>query len=88
MRGEQDAAGQLGEITLVGNDEMNACQHASAIAILTEWEAFKTYDYGALTQLMAPGPKTLYDLRGILSKGSLLELPFERIFQIGAGWLR
>ena len=44
---------KVGEITLVGNDEMGACQGASAIAVLTEWDAFKTYDYGALSELMA-----------------------------------
>ena len=70
----------MGEITLEGNDEMSACQGASAIAVLTEWDAFKTYDYGVLTELMAAGPRTFYDLRNIMVRDSLLELPFDSLF--------
>ena len=77
-----------GDIQLVGNDELGACQGASAIVILTEWDAFKAYDYGTLTNVMAPGPRTLYDLRKILTLESIEAFPFDEVFQLGVGWLR
>jgi len=43
---------EAARIELVGNDFVRACQNASAIAILTEWDAFKTYDYSALVGQM------------------------------------
>ena len=67
---------------------MSACQDASAIVVMTEWDAFKTYDYGALSALMAGGPRTFYDLRNIMARDTLVELPFDNAFQLGVGWLK
>ena len=58
----------------MGPDFMSACEGASAIAILTEWDDFKTYDYRALSEAMTTetattgSNKTLYDLRSIFTK--------------------
>ena len=62
----------------MGPDYMSACEGASAIAILTEWDDFKTYDYRALSEAMTivdatadtigSTKKTLYDLRSIFAK--------------------
>ena len=56
--------------------------------ILTEWDAFKAYDYGTLNNVMAQGQRTLYDLRKILTPESIDALPFDEVFQLGVGWLR
>lgn len=78
-------------ISLVGTDYMQACHGADAVAILTEWDAFKSYDYSAIASLMASKPsRTIYDFRGILPDHVLSqhESPFDRSFQIGVGWLK
>ena len=89
-QGEADRS-RVGVISLVGTDYMQACQGAEAVAILTEWDAFKSYDYSAIASTMSSKSlKTIYDFRGILPAHVLSqqESPFDRSFQIGVGWLK
>ncbi|MGI9552087.1 MAG: nucleotide sugar dehydrogenase [Aurantibacter sp.] len=51
----------------VVNDPMNAAKNAHAIAILTEWDEFKTYDWDLIYNEMLK-PAFLFDGRRILDK--------------------
>ena len=46
---------KIGNITLTegGSDYVQACRDASAVAILTEWDAFKSYDYESVVAAMS-----------------------------------
>jgi UDPglucose 6-dehydrogenase len=56
---------------------------AHAIAVLTEWDEFKTYDWQHIYDAMLK-PAFLFDGRGILNKAALNAIGFET-FQIGKG---
>mmetsp|Transcript_559 Transcript_559/g.708 ORF Transcript_559/g.708 Transcript_559/m.708 type:complete len:82 (+) Transcript_559:1427-1672(+) len=79
-----------GRISLLGSDHMQTCKGAWAIAILTEWDAFKTYDYQSIATVMAKTTKTIFDFRGILPEAVLSKAlsPFSKSFQIGVGWIK
>ena len=85
----ENTSNVFGSIILEGTDYMQACQGSSAVAILTEWDIFKAYDYTSIAQVMS-APKTVYDFRGILPCNVLSkeDSPFEKSFQIGVGWLK
>lgn len=60
-----------------------ACKDAHAIAILTEWDEFRTYDWQKLYDQMQK-PAFLFDGRGILDTETLEEIGFV-CYKIGSG---
>lgn len=60
----------------VVKDPMNAADEAHAVAILTEWDEFKTYDWDAIyTQMLKPA--FVFDGRRLLSKKTMEEKGFQ-----------
>lgn len=60
-----------------------ACKGAHAIAILTEWDEFKTYDWQRIYDTMQK-PAFLFDGRSLLDKDQLNEIGFN-VYTIGKG---
>ena len=69
------------ECITVVNDPYDAMKDAHAIAILTEWEEFKTYDWQLIYQQIMK-PAFVFDGRGITDQLSLPEIGFN-LFRIG-----
>jgi UDPglucose 6-dehydrogenase len=69
------------ECITVVNDPYAAMKDAHAIAILTEWEEFKTYDWQLIYQQIMK-PAFVFDGRGITDQLSLPEIGFN-LFRIG-----
>lgn len=59
----------------VSEDPYEACQDAHAIAILTEWDEFKTYDWPRIKRHMK-SPSFIFDGRKLLDRTQLEELGF------------
>jgi len=60
----------------VVNDPYEACNAAHAIAVLTEWDEFKTYNWKKVYEAVIK-PAFLFDGRKLLNKEELLELGFQ-----------
>jgi UDPglucose 6-dehydrogenase len=60
----------------VCNDSYQAAQDAHAIAVMTEWDEFKTLDFKRIYQSM-PQPAFVFDGRNILSYEHLSSIGFE-----------
>jgi len=69
-------------VTIV-TDPLEACKDAHAIAILTEWEEFASYDYKAMYDTMKR-PACIFDGRRVLNPVELTEIGYS-VYQIGAG---
>ena len=67
----------------VFNNPYEACKDAHAIAVLTEWDEFKTYDWQKLYDQMQK-PAFLFDGRGILDIDALEKIGFV-CYKIGSG---
>jgi len=67
-------------LLLVGSHE-EACKNAHAIAIMTEWDEFKTYNYEELYSNMVK-PAFLFDGRNIVDHSALRKIGFE-VYGIG-----
>ena len=67
----------------VFNNPYEACKDAHAIAVLTEWDEFKTYDWQKLYDQMQK-PAFLFDGRGILDTDALEKIGFV-CYKIGSG---
>ncbi|MFV0571582.1 MAG: UDP-glucose 6-dehydrogenase [Xanthomarina gelatinilytica] len=67
----------------VSNNPYEACENAHAIAVLTEWDEFKTYDWNRIYERMQK-PAFIFDGRGILDKISLETIGFV-YYKIGTG---
>lgn len=65
----------------VVNDPYESCENAYAIAILTEWDEFKSYDWLRIKQDMKK-PSFIFDGRKILTRKQLEEIGF-RYYAIG-----
>ncbi|WP_036384325.1 nucleotide sugar dehydrogenase [Muricauda sp. MAR_2010_75] len=65
----------------VVKDPKEACKDAHAIAILTEWDEFKNYDWPALFELMLK-PAFVFDGRRILEKEKMDSIGF-KYYKIG-----
>jgi UDPglucose 6-dehydrogenase len=65
----------------VANSAAEACAGAHAIAIVTEWDEFKTLDYAAIFEAM-PKPAFIFDGRNITDLAKLRTIGF-RAFGIG-----
>ena len=68
---------------LIGMDEdpYTAADGAHAIAIMTEWDEFKTYDYERLFASMKK-PAFIFDGRNVLDHARLRQIGFE-VYAIG-----
>ena len=60
----------------VVSDPYEACKNAHAIAIITEWDEFKTYDWQRIFDNMMK-PAFIFDGRNILDHKKLLEIGFK-----------
>lgn len=60
----------------VVDDPYEACKAAHAIAILTEWDEFKTYDWKKIYETVIK-PAFLFDGRKLLNKQEVLRLGFQ-----------
>ncbi|WP_282134856.1 nucleotide sugar dehydrogenase [Seonamhaeicola maritimus] len=67
----------------VENDPYKACKETHAIAVLTEWDEFKKYDWQKIYDSMNK-PAFLFDGRGLLDKESLEKIGFV-FYKIGVG---
>jgi len=67
----------------VVNSADQACHQAHAVAIMTEWDEFKTYNWKEIYQHMMK-PAFLFDGRNILNRGAMKEIGFE-VYSIGKG---
>ena len=65
----------------VSNDPIEACTAAHAIAILTEWDVFKDYDWPQIYKQMLK-PAFLFDGRRLLEKKQMESLGF-KYYKIG-----
>lgn len=61
----------------------DACQNAHAVAVLTEWDEFKTLDWQRIYDNMLK-PAFVFDGRGILDRAGLEEIGFV-VYTIGKG---
>lgn len=59
----------------VVNDPYEACKNAHAIAVLTEWDEFKTYDWQKIYDSMLK-PAFMFDGRNLLDKNKLEKIGF------------
>jgi len=66
----------LHESVTTSNDPFEAAKDSHAIAILTEWDEFKTYDYEKIYKNMAK-PAFIFDGRNILDHDALRKIGFE-----------
>ena len=64
------------ESVVTSADPYEACEGAHALCILTEWDAFKTYDYERIFKSMAK-PAFVFDGRNLLDHAKLREIGFE-----------
>jgi UDPglucose 6-dehydrogenase len=62
-------------------DPYKAAEEASAVAVMTEWEIFKTLDYEKIFQSMKK-PAFIFDGRNILNHKQLSEIGFN-VYPIG-----
>jgi len=60
----------------LAKDPYKACEGAHAIAIMTEWDEFTTYDYKKMYDAMAK-PAFIFDGRNILNHRELQSIGFE-----------
>jgi UDPglucose 6-dehydrogenase len=67
----------------VSNDPYEACSGAHAIAVITEWDEFKTYDWQKIYDSMQK-PAFLFDGRNLLDHNKLAEIGF-KVKAIGKG---
>jgi UDPglucose 6-dehydrogenase len=63
------------------NSAIEAATGAHAIAILTEWDEFTTYDYEKIYEVMSK-PAFLFDGRNIVDHAALRRIGFE-VYAIG-----
>lgn len=64
------------QLLFATNDPYEACKNAHAIAILTEWDEFKTYDWEKIYNNMKK-PAFLFDGRNILDIQQMRKIGFE-----------
>ena len=74
----------LDESIITCADAYEACKGAHAIAVLTEWDEFKTLDYQKIYDGMSK-PAFLFDGRNIVDTAALRKIGFE-VYVIGKPW--
>jgi UDPglucose 6-dehydrogenase len=70
-----------GKLIITSPSAMDACRGAHAIAVMTEWDEFATYDYQAIFDVMSK-PAFIFDGRNILPHAKLRAIGFE-VYAIG-----
>ena len=80
--GTRDEKENLNFVT-IESDAYKACENAHAVAILTEWDEFKTLDWQKIYDNM-PKPAFVFDGRNILDRQKLKDIGFE-VYSIGIG---
>lgn len=73
----------LKELVTVESSPVDAAANAHAIAVLTEWDEFKKYDYEQMFAIMET-PSFVFDGRNILDHAKLEKIGF-RVYAIGKG---
>jgi UDPglucose 6-dehydrogenase len=76
-------AAETKKMVMVSNDPYEACRGAHAIAVITEWDEFKTYDWQKIYDSMQK-PAFLFDGRNLLDHNKLAEIGF-KVKAIGKG---
>jgi UDPglucose 6-dehydrogenase len=71
----------VGKLLATEEDAYAACKDAHAVAIMTEWDAFKALDWRTVYESMAK-PAFVFDGRNILNHAALRDIGFE-VFAIG-----
>eukprot|EP00522_Entomoneis_paludosa_P000575 CAMPEP_0172471118 /NCGR_PEP_ID=MMETSP1065-20121228/67651_1 /TAXON_ID=265537 /ORGANISM="Amphiprora paludosa, Strain CCMP125" /LENGTH=454 /DNA_ID=CAMNT_0013229205 /DNA_START=1008 /DNA_END=2372 /DNA_ORIENTATION=- len=72
----KDNTPRLEESVVTATDPYEACDGAHAIAVLTEWDEFKTYDYERIYKSMSK-PAFIFDGRNLMDHAKLREIGFE-----------
>ena len=67
----------------VETDPYKACENAHAVAVLTEWDAFKQYDWNKIYNSMQK-PAFVFDGRGVLDQSLMEDIGFV-YYKIGSG---
>merc|ERR1711935_378210 len=67
---------RVDRLVTICHEPMDCIRGAHAVAVLTEWDAFKTYDYAATYETM-PKPAFIFDGRSILDHAALSEIGFK-----------
>ena len=83
MRGDSMTTVEIRNLVTIHSDPYTAMQSAHAIAILTEWDEFKTYDWQKVYDQMLK-PAFVFDGRNIVDKKQLTAIGFE-LYNIGKG---
>jgi UDPglucose 6-dehydrogenase len=71
-----DKTPKLDESVITSTNAYDACEGSHAIAVMTEWDEFKTLDYEKIYKSMAK-PAFIFDGRNILDHQKLREIGFE-----------
>lgn len=74
---------QIHDLVHVHNDPYETCQNSHAIAILTEWDEFKTYDWQKIYDGMMK-PAFIFDGRNVLNNEELKNIGW-KVYSIGKG---
>eukprot|EP01059_Diplonema_ambulator_P009915 TRINITY_DN198_c0_g1_i1.p1 TRINITY_DN198_c0_g1~~TRINITY_DN198_c0_g1_i1.p1 ORF type:complete len:472 (+),score=256.57 TRINITY_DN198_c0_g1_i1:82-1497(+) len=72
---------RLPELVTIETSAMAACDNAHGLAIMTEWDEFKTYDYAEIYKKMKK-PAFVFDGRAILKPDEMRAIGFD-VFSIG-----
>eukprot|EP00549_Striatella_unipunctata_P007919 CAMPEP_0118698914 /NCGR_PEP_ID=MMETSP0800-20121206/15526_1 /TAXON_ID=210618 ORGANISM="Striatella unipunctata, Strain CCMP2910" /NCGR_SAMPLE_ID=MMETSP0800 /ASSEMBLY_ACC=CAM_ASM_000638 /LENGTH=454 /DNA_ID=CAMNT_0006598909 /DNA_START=99 /DNA_END=1463 /DNA_ORIENTATION=- len=72
----KDNTPNLESSVVTSQDPYDACAGSHAIAVLTEWKEFKSYDYEKIYKSMAK-PAFIFDGRNLLDHKALREIGFE-----------
>jgi len=75
------AGSSFEDYVTIATDPYEAVKDAHAIAIMTEWDEFKSYDYKKMFESMAK-PAFIFDGRILLDHKKLLDIGFE-VYAIG-----
>ncbi|WP_010522377.1 UDP binding domain-containing protein, partial [Aquimarina agarivorans] len=71
------------DLVTVVTDPYKACKNSHAIAVMTEWDEFKTYDWQKIYDNMQK-PAFIFDGRNLLDVTKLEEIGF-KVYSIGIG---
>ena len=63
------------------SEPLKACENSHAVAVITEWDEFKSYDWHKIYDCVM-SPAKVFDGRNILDKEALKDIGFE-VFSIG-----
>ncbi|RKD90768.1 UDP-glucose 6-dehydrogenase [Mangrovibacterium diazotrophicum] len=80
---EEITSEEIKKLVVVHTDPYSAMEKAHAIAVLTEWDEFKTYDWQKVYDTMLK-PAFVFDGRNILDRTKLTEIGFN-LHSIGKG---